>query len=213
VNGTRVAQDRVTGETLAATYIGRLVPNSGNTTNGVFPAGKGIERNGYKNRGVQYAPRFGFAYDLTAEQRFVIRGVQAFYDRPFGDSVYNLVLNPPVTIQSTLNYGRLQDLATATPLDSPPALNAFAYEGKIPTTISWTIGTQMALPWSSALDVSYVGSYGYNQLQQRNINAPGWHRCGEHPRSPPSHCQHWRFPSPCRTCNSHQTRDCCDSVG
>ena len=175
VNGIRVAQDRVTGQTLAATYIGRLVPNSGNMTNGVFPAGKGIERNGYKNRGVQYAPRFGFAYDLTAEQRFVIRGGSGvFYDRPFGDSVYNLVLNPPVTIQSTLNYGRLQDLATATPLDSPPALNAFAYEGKIPTTIPWTIGTQMALPWSSALDVSYVGSYGYNQLQQRNINAPDY---------------------------------------
>src|SRR5207249_12158059 len=75
---------------------------------------------------------------------------------------------------STLNYGRLQDLATATPLDAPPALNAFAYEGKIPTTIPWTIGTQMALPWSSALDVSYVGSYGYNQLQQRNINAPDY---------------------------------------
>jgi hypothetical protein len=175
VNGVRVARDAVTGQTLAATYIGRIVPNSGSLTNGVFAAGDGISEHGYKNRGVHFAPRFGFAYDVTGTQRLVIRGGSGvFYDRPFGDSVYNLALNPPVTIQSTLNYGRLQDLASAVPLDSPPALNAFDYEGKVPTTVPWTIGIQTPLPWSSALDVSYVGSYGYNQLQQRNINAPDY---------------------------------------
>ena len=28
----------------------------------------------------------------------------------------------------------------------------------------WNVGVQMALPWSSSLDVSYVGTHGYNIL-------------------------------------------------
>src|SRR5204862_275390 len=72
-NGVRVAQDRLTGETLPAVYIGRLVPNTGKLLNGVVQAGSGIEKGLYQNRGIQYAPRLGFAYDLTGQQRLVIR--------------------------------------------------------------------------------------------------------------------------------------------
>src|SRR5262249_15426403 len=33
-------------------------------------------------------------------------------------------------------------------------------------------GVQLTLPWSSTLDVSYVGLHGYNLLEQTDINAP-----------------------------------------
>ena len=38
------------------------------------------------------------------------------------------------------------------------------YDAKIPTNVMWNAGVQMALPWSSSLDVSYVGTHGYNML-------------------------------------------------
>jgi hypothetical protein len=38
--------------------------------------------------------------------------------------------------------------------------------------VHWNSGVQFALPWSSSLDLSYVGLYGYNLLEQTDINAP-----------------------------------------
>src|SRR5262249_55159741 len=84
--------------TLAGVFIGRLVPNTGKLTNGVFQAGNGIEQGLYRNRGVHYAPRFGFAYDALGDQRLVVRGgAGVFYDRPQGNTVFDLVQNPPTT--------------------------------------------------------------------------------------------------------------------
>jgi hypothetical protein len=172
---TRIGIDRVTGATVSAAYIGRLVPNSGNFLNGVFQEGKGIDQHLYQNQGIHIAPRFGFAYDLSGDSRMVVRGGSGiFYNRERGDTVYQTILNPPETVQPTLKYGTLQDLSTTTQLLAPPTLYAFEYDGKIPATIPWNVGVQKVLPWTSTIDLSYVGSYSYNQTDQRNINAPNY---------------------------------------
>ena len=68
-NGTRVAVDRATGQTLPAVYIGRLVPNSGNVLNGVFPAGQGIEERALQESGHPATRRVSaFTYDPTGTQ-------------------------------------------------------------------------------------------------------------------------------------------------
>jgi len=175
VNGARVGIDRVTGNTVPVAYIGRVVPNTGQLMNGLFEAGKGIDEKLYRGNGILTAPRFGFAYDLTGSQRFVIRGGSgAFYNRERGDTIYQMVTNPPNAIQPTLLFGRLQDINSSSAVIAPPSLQVVDFNAKIPTTIPYTIGLQMALPWSSSLDVSYVGSYSYNQTTQRNINAPNY---------------------------------------
>ncbi len=176
VNGARVGRDQVTGSVVQAAYIGRVIPNSGTALNGLFPAGQGIDKHLYENRGIHYSPRFGFAFDLSGDQRRVLRGgTGMFYNRERGDTVYQLVTNPPRSTQVSLNYGLLQDITPgANTLIAPPALSAFNHDGPIPTTIPWNVGVQMVLPWSSTLDVSYVGSYAYNQTQLRNINAPAY---------------------------------------
>ena len=164
-----------TGNTIDGTNIGRLVPNTGKLLNGVFQAGKGIEKGLYKNRGVHYAPRFGFAYDVTGKQQFIVRGgAGMFYDRPQGNVVFDLLTNPPTTIQPTLNFGRLQDIGSGQVLLAPPALVAYDHEGKTPTTYAFNLGVQYKLPLESVLDVSYVGTVASHLLQRRNINAPNY---------------------------------------
>src|SRR5581483_3986874 len=161
--------------TIDGAYVGRLVPNTGKLTNGVVQAGAGIERGLYRNRGVHFAPRFGFAYDLRGNQTLVVRGGGGmFYDRPQGNTVFDLVQNPPTTIQPTLFFGRVQDVGTGQVLLAPPALVAIDREGKIPTTYAWNLGVQYKLPFESVLDVSYVGTVGSHLLQRRSINAPAY---------------------------------------
>ncbi|HKC88607.1 MAG TPA: TonB-dependent receptor [Blastocatellia bacterium] len=164
-----------TSNTIDGAYIGRLVPNTGKLTNGVFQAGQGIEQGLYRNRGVHYAPRFGFAYDVLGDQRLVVRGgAGAFYDRPQGNTVFDLVQNPPTTLQPTLFFGRMQDIGTGQVLLAPPSLVAIDHEGKIPTTYAYNIGVQYKLPFESVLDLSYVGTSGQHLLQRRSINAPAY---------------------------------------
>ena len=45
-----------------------------------------------------------------------------------------------------------------------PELVTFQYDAKVPASWQWQVGVQMALPWASSLDVSYVGNHGYNRL-------------------------------------------------
>jgi len=63
------------GAIVPAVNIGLLVPGSGTLVgNGLFGAGEGIDEQLYQNRGVHYAPRFGFAYDAGGAQQLVVRG-------------------------------------------------------------------------------------------------------------------------------------------
>ncbi|HZF37498.1 MAG TPA: hypothetical protein VE715_01625, partial [Blastocatellia bacterium] len=181
VNGVRIGIDPVTGQQVAGTYIGRIVPGTGKLTtngvpiNGVFQAGNGIEQGLYRNRGVQFAPRFGFAYDVRGDQKLVVRGgAGSFYDRPQGNTVFDLVQNPPTTLQTTLFFGKMQDVGTGQVLLAPPSLVAIDRKGKIPTTYAYNLGVQYKLPFESVLDISYVGTSGQHLLQRRSINAPAY---------------------------------------
>ncbi len=161
--------------TIDGAYIGRVVPNTGKLLNGVFQAGAGIEKGLYKNRGVHFAPRFGFAYDLRGDQATVLRGGGGmFYDRPQGNVVFDLLRNPPTTLEPTFFFGQIQTINQGQVLLAPPALVAYDRKGKSPTSYSFNMGVQRKLPLQSVLDVSYVGSVGSHLLQRRNLNAPSY---------------------------------------
>ncbi|MEO6723880.1 MAG: hypothetical protein ABIP14_01130, partial [Blastocatellia bacterium] len=158
--------------TIAGFNVGRIVPNSGLITNGLFLSGNGIEKALVKDRGIQFGPRFGFAYDVSGKKDFVVRGGGGiFYDRPQGNVVFDTVRNPPTTLSPTLNFGRLQEIDPRTTLLAPPSLIASDYVGKNPTVYSFNLGVQYKLPFDTLLDVSYVGSIGHHLLQARNLNA------------------------------------------
>lgn len=165
-------QPLTTANTLIDLYVGRIVPNSGTFTNGIFVAGNGISEALVKDNGVQLAPRFGFAYDLTGKNNLILRGgFGIFYDRTQGNLVFDQVQNPPNNISSTLNLGRVQDISSNNVLLSPPSLRALQPDAKLPTNYAFNFGVQYKLPFDTILDVSYVGSLGRNLPQFRNINA------------------------------------------
>ena len=95
---------------LSALSIGQIVPGTGNLTNGIFLSGQGIAKTTYTWPALALAPRFGWAYDVSGQQRFIWRGATGlFYDRPDGNSIYGLVANPPNSSAVTINFGQLQN--------------------------------------------------------------------------------------------------------
>src|SRR5437867_3285940 len=168
----RNALDPRTGQILTApgaanpaAAIGTVIPNSGDVTNGIRQAGDGIADTSYVWPKLVVGPRFGMAYDLTGNQTFVLRaGGGLFYDRPDGNTVFSIPGNPPIATSTDLRNGQLQSLGTGLSPVAVPALVTFQYDAKVPASWQWHGGVQMALPWSTSLDVSYVGNRGMNRM-------------------------------------------------
>ncbi|HEX6466494.1 MAG TPA: hypothetical protein VFZ99_04250, partial [Terriglobales bacterium] len=171
-NGQRVAYDPVTGQYLPAYAIGRIVPGSGNITDGLMQAGKGINKYLMQDRGIHYGPRFGFAYDVTGHSNMVVRGGGGmFYDRYQGNIIFDEITNPPTIFQPSLTYGLVNQISSSNALLGPPSLSALQYQGKVPTLYSFSLGIQTKLPYSFVLDTAYVGSRSSHLLERINLNA------------------------------------------
>jgi hypothetical protein len=181
----RQAMDPRTGQLLGpatAFAIGSIVQNSGDTLNGLRLAGQDMAKEAYRWPALAIAPRFGAAYDLTGSQSVILRGgVGLFFDRPTGNSIYALVGNPPASEFSTVRYAQLQTLGTGgLTTAGPPRLVQWRYDAAIPKSFQWNIGVQKTLPWSSTLDVSYVGQHSWDMLNEIHggggspLNAPDY---------------------------------------
>jgi Carboxypeptidase regulatory-like domain len=145
--------------------IGTPVPNTGNALNGIRQAGDGIAKTGYTWPTLVVGPRFGAAYDLSGTQSLVLRGgVGLFFDRPDGNTVFSIPGNPPIASSGDLRNSSLASLTGGIRPGPVPQLVTFQYDAKVPASWQWQIGMQMALPWASSLDVSYVGNHGYDRL-------------------------------------------------
>jgi hypothetical protein len=155
----------------ATLFIGRIVPNSGNLSNGILPAGVGINKYLMQFPGLLWAPRVGFALDLTGRGNLVFRaGAGAFYDRYQGNEVFNTITNPPAIFTPRVVNGFIEDLSPTNALLAPSDLTVMSSDGKVPAMYNYSAGIQASLPWATVLDVSYVGSVGRQLLFNTNIN-------------------------------------------
>jgi hypothetical protein len=166
-----------TGQVLGAgssSLVGSMVPGSGDLENGVVRSG--VSPNVKENHTwpwLAFAPRGGVAYDVLGDQQLVLRGgAGLFYDRPTGNTMFATVTNPPASTTVTINNGTLDTLRTSIQTSAPPTMTMYDFDAKLPSSFQWNAGVQMGLPWSSALDVSYVGQRGFNLLNAVDINAP-----------------------------------------
>ena len=171
--GSRVGFDPVSGLTVPGTEIGKIVPNSGDILNGIAKAGGGkVNKYLQESPGILFAPRFGFAFDLTGNSEYVLRGgAGVFYDRYQGNETFDMLGNPPTIFTPTLNFGFLKDTNPSNLLLAPSGLNAFSVEGQIPTVYQFNLGLQAKLPYDIRLDLAFVGSQSRHLLQRVNLNA------------------------------------------
>jgi hypothetical protein len=159
--------------------IGTLVSGNnefgkpGDPVNGILRAGEGgNSKYNYEWPAVAFAPRVGVAYDISGGQRIVIRGSYGlFFDRPNGNTVFNQVGNPPLTENPAVRYSTLTALSSGVRTRGASALNTFEYDAPLSKSHQWNSGVQLALPWASSLDVSYVGQHQTNGLANLNINS------------------------------------------
>jgi hypothetical protein len=162
------------GNTVVDRFIGRVVPGT-NRFNGAFQAGQGIEDQLQDGSAFRISPRFGFTYDISGNQTTILRGgAGAFYDRPQGNQVFDMIANAPGVLVSSIQWGRLQDLSAASTTVDPPAtlaLNPSGFDFKPPVVYQWNVGLQRKLWKNLIFDLAYVGSESRDLLRQEQINA------------------------------------------
>ncbi|PYQ10989.1 MAG: hypothetical protein DMF80_22795, partial [Acidobacteria bacterium] len=140
--------------TLPAAFVGRLVPDSGDLTNGLGRAAN--------------------AWDVTGDRKTVLRGgFGVTYDRIRTDVIADAITNPPTVLTPTLFYGRLQDLAGGASTGALAITQVVGMDegGQVPTVYSYSIGTQRDVGKGIVVDVAYVGSRSRHNPRQRNLNS------------------------------------------
>ncbi|MCL5746269.1 MAG: hypothetical protein M1541_20450, partial [Acidobacteria bacterium] len=156
----------------ATLYIGSDVPNSGSLSNGILQAGVGINKYLMRVPPLLWAPRVGFAVDLTGRGNLVFRaGGGAFYDRYQGNEIFNTITNPPSVFTPRVVNGFAQDLNLTSGVLAPSDLTVMDYSGKVPLIYNYSAGIQAKLPFATVIDASYVGSLGRQLLYNLNMNA------------------------------------------
>jgi len=147
--------------------------------NGLAEAGvNGFPRGNVTNRYFTWQPRIGFTYDVSGNGRTVLRGgVGMFYERVQGNDVYNAALNPPFAYQPSANNVMFSNpftsaLTGATTSQSfPSGMTTIKYNYPPPGTADYSLGIQHQLMPSVIAVVQYVGSTGWDQNDDRPINA------------------------------------------
>lgn len=168
----RQARNPLTGQVLNNTFVGKLVPGSGDFYNGI----KVMDGTPYPGWGLAPAARAGFAWDVRGDGRTSVRGgFGTFYDRYSDDTILALVQSPPLLDTRSTNFTTLPTLLSSQLVQSTSGPSAFDPDNFHPPTVhNWSIGVQRELPYKFTVDVAYVGNAGRYNSATTPINSFGY---------------------------------------
>ena len=176
----------VNGQVLASPnpFNGLVIPGPGfpDTAKGRVPnyndpATLALFRNiplgGATTRWGNYAPRIGFAYDVTGKQKTVLRGgFGVAYERIQGNFIFSGINNAPFSNQVTVLNGNIDNPSggAANAVAVQTISNSHYLDMKNPRTLTYSLGVQQKLGHQMLLTLTYVGSGAANLSYQDDIN-------------------------------------------
>ncbi len=173
---------------------GELVPRTGDAVNGLVAGGTGLPdfaRIRIPNAGdaeVQriyrglpkeispwdyntFGPRIGLALDVTGRQQTVLRGGYGlFFERIQGNFVFGRVNNPPFIQESSIFSANLESPSGGTQRLFPSNLSSYDIDLRVPKVQNYSFGIQHKVFSDTLIDVAYVGSSGWHQYRNVNLN-------------------------------------------
>ncbi len=154
-----------------------LMPGSGNFLNGLIQCGAaGVATGCMKNKWINPAPRFGFAWDPKGDGKTAIRGGYGiFFEHMNGNEANAEALqagsSPTVLTGSVSNISGYANVgAGAQGAPSPSSTVSIPDKTSWPYVQQWNLGIQHELPSHVLLSVAYVGSKGTQLSFRRDLN-------------------------------------------
>ena len=122
----------------------------------------------YKNL---FQPRLGLAYAINAKTS-LRSGLGRFYNRTMINRDTALGGNPPFQPQQSVVNGNIDSPGGpgSTRRDFPFVLTMQDLAFRVPQAWNWNVTVEREIPWSTTVEVAYVGRRGVNNQRKRNIN-------------------------------------------
>ncbi len=148
----------------------------------LYPGDNGVPRATIQTDANNFAPRFGFAYDLTGGGNTSIRGGYGiFYDAIPGVAVFQNINVPPfnrfIQVDGVPSFTNpYQNFPTNPQTDPsrnfpcPCLVIGFSPELRSPYAQHWHLTVQQRLPFQLLAEVGYVGSNGVKFPGYREVN-------------------------------------------
>jgi hypothetical protein len=169
--GRRMAQNPLTGQFLAATYIGAFVPGTGDPGNGGVVSGDTSYPRGFQDQQpVLYGPRLGFSYDPFGKGKTAIRAAAAILYNYRISKWNQTTKNPPVIFTPITYYGNLGTYLQSAGVLGPSNTNSYFRQSETPTAYNLSFAIEQDLGRATLLNVSYAGTLGRHTIQTTALN-------------------------------------------